>query len=264
MLVKLGSQGEDVKKVQAVLKIDISGIFDESTKQDVADWQAKHGLFNDGIVGDVTWKVMSQPVYNLSNLKGYIPDSVLSQIPLVADKYGIHSSLRLAHFLAQASHESAGFTAFTENLNYSAQGLLKTFPYYFKTLEQANAYANQPEKIANKVYGNRLGNGNEASGEGWKFRGRGYLQLTGKENYQSLAKSLNIDLVSSPELVGSQYPLASAGWFFKKNQLLTICDNGISNETIEQLTKRINGGLIGITDRIAKTQKFAKLLQVTA
>ena len=120
---------------------------------------------------------------NLEKLKGHIPDTVIAQIPGVMENFGVNTPLRLAHFLAQCGHESGGFRLTQENLNYSAKGLMGTFKKYFPTQALADAYARQPQKIANKVYGGRMGNGLEASGEGFKFRGRGYIQLTGKQNY---------------------------------------------------------------------------------
>ena len=137
---------------------------------------------------------------NLDKLKGHIPDAVISQLPDTIAKYNITTPLRLAHFLAQCGHESAGFKAVNENLNYSVDGLKRIFSKYFPgTL--AEGYARQPEKIASKVYGNRMGNGNEASKEGWKYRGRGYIQLTGKDNYKAFDATVNDDILNNPDLV---------------------------------------------------------------
>lgn len=199
---------------------------------------------------------------NTDKLKGHIPDTVIAQIPDVAAKFGINTPLRLAHFLGQCSHESGGFKSTSENLNYSADGLKKIFPKYFGQAGLAESYARQPEKIASRVYGGRMGNGDESTKEGYKFRGRGYLQCTGKSNYAEFDKFVNEDILANPDLVATQYPLVSAGWFFHKNNLVSICDKGISNDVITQLTKRINGGTIGLDHRIAETNKFAKLLEV--
>jgi len=164
--------------------------------------------------------------------------------------------VRAAHFFAQTSHETGGFKAFSENLNYSAQGLQGIFGKYFPgTLEES--YARQPEKIANRVYADRMGNGNEASGDGWKYRGRGALQLTGKANYEAFAKYLGTnEVMENPDLVATKYSFDSAMFFFEKNKLWTICDKGINDAAILELTKRINGGTHGLEDRKLKTYKY--------
>ena len=164
--------------------------------------------------------------------------------------------IRAAHFFAQTSHETGGFKAFSENLNYSAQGLQGIFGKYFPgTLEES--YARQPEKIANRVYADRMGNGNEASGDGWKFRGRGALQLTGKANYEAFAKYLGTnEVIENPDLVATKYSFDSAMFFFEKNKLWAICDKGINDAAILELTKRINGGTHGLEDRKLKTYKY--------
>ena len=164
--------------------------------------------------------------------------------------------VRAAHFFAQTSHETGGFKAFSENLNYSAQGLQGIFGKYFPgNLEES--YARQPEKIANRVYASRMGNGNEVSGDGWKFRGRGALQLTGKSNYEAFAKYLGTnEVMENPDLVATKYSFDSAMFFFEKNKLWTICDKGINDAAILELTKRINGGTHGLEDRKVKTYKY--------
>jgi putative chitinase len=150
---------------------------------------------------------------------------------------------------------------FSENLNYSASGLLKVFPKYFKTLAEAQQYERKPEKIANRVYGNRMGNGDEASGEGFKFRGRGALQLTGKSNYEAFSKFLNKpEIIANPDLVATDYAFESAFYFFDKNGLLSICDKGIDDATITAVTKKINGGTNGLSERIAITKKYYSLI----
>jgi len=169
--------------------------------------------------------------------------------------------IRAAHFFAQTSHETGGFKAFSENLNYSAQGLQGIFGKYFPgTLEES--YARQPEKIANRVYASRMGNGDEASGDGWKFRGRGALQLTGKANYEAFAKYLgNNEILENPDLVATKYSFESAMFFFERNKLWAICDQGINDAAILALTKRINGGTHGLEDRKAKTYKYYQFVK---
>lgn len=165
---------------------------------------------------------------------------------------------RAAHFFAQTAHESGGFKAFSENLNYSADGLNKIFPKYFKNAgRDATAYARNPEKIANVVYASRMGNGDTASGDGWKYRGRGALQLTGKSNYQNFANHLNNqEIMTNPDLVANELSFESAMFFFDRNKLWDIADKGVNKDTILLMTKRINGGTHGLADREEKTLKY--------
>jgi putative chitinase len=197
---------------------------------------------------------------DLTKLKGHIPDSVIAQIPFIQSTYKVDTALRLAHFLAQCGHESANFKATRENLNYSAEGLNKIFKKYFPTLESAKAYARQPEKIASKVYANRMGNGDEASKEGFKYAGKGYIQLTGKANYMEFDKTVPEDIINNPELVATKYPLASAAWFWSKNGLNLIADKGATDLVVTSVTKRVNGGTIGLPDRIKHFKEFYALL----
>lgn len=163
---------------------------------------------------------------------------------------------RAAHFFAQTAHETGGFKAFSENLNYSADGLQKIFGKYFPGLLEEQ-YARNPEKIANRVYADRMGNGAEASGDGWKYRGRGALQLTGKANYKAFSDYLKNPLImEQPDLVAGELAFESAMFFFDKNKLWEICDKGVTKETILALTKRINGGTHGLADREEKTIKY--------
>lgn len=272
MLLKKGSKGEDVKKLQSKLGIASDGDFGPGTESKVKEWQTANGLTADGIVGDSTWNKMFPSIapikevvipksvsFDLSKLKGHIPDSVISQIPETASKFGITNKLRLAHFLAQCSHESGGFKATSENLNYSADGLKKIFPKYFPG-NLAESYAKNPEKIASKVYGGRMGNGDETTKEGYKFRGRGYIQLTGKSNYTNFTKFIGEDCVANPDLVATKYPLASAAFFFNSNGLWSICDKGATEADVTAVTKRVNGGTIGLADRIKHFNEFYKLL----
>lgn len=164
--------------------------------------------------------------------------------------------VRAAHFFAQTAHETGGFKAFSENLNYSAEGLQNIFGKYFPgNLEES--YARNPEKIANRVYASRMGNGDEKSGDGYKFRGRGALQLTGKDNYAAFAKYLGKpEIMITPDLVATEYAFESAMFFFDKNKLWGICDKGVNDAAILALTKRINGGTHGLEDRTNKTKKY--------
>ena len=272
MLLKKGSKGEDVKKLQEKLGLTADGDFGAGTESKVKEWQLANGLTADGVVGDGTWSKMfggevikedvvipTGGVFKLEKLKGHIPDAVIAQIPDTAKKFNITTPLRLAHFLAQCGHESGNFKAVSENLNYSADGLKKIFPKYFPG-NLSESYAKNPEKIASKVYGSRMGNGDETTKEGYKFRGRGYIQLTGKSNYTNFAKFIGEDTVANPDLVSTKYPLASAAFFFDSNKLWSICDKGADVATVTSVTKRVNGGVIGINDRIKHFNEFYSLL----
>jgi len=278
MLLKVGSKGNEVKQLQEKLGLTADGSFGPGTEKAVKEWQSANGLTADGLVGDGTWSKMfggvstpvtSAPVSNvvippsqfkLENLKGHVPDAVIAQIPDTAAKFNITNPLRLAHFLAQCGHESGGFRAVSENLNYSAKGLVGTFPKYFNATTAAQ-YERKPEMIASRVYGSRMGNGDEASKEGFKFRGRGYIQLTGKSNYTNFAKFIGEDTVSNPDLVATKYPLASAAFFFDSNKLWSICDKGADDATVTAVTKRVNGGTIGLPDRIKHFKEYYALLK---
>jgi putative chitinase len=278
MLLKNGSKGDDVKKLQEKLKLTADGAFGLRTEDAVKAWQKANGLKDDGVVGDTTWSKLfgvSTPVaavvkedvvipsggpLNLEKLKGHIPDSVIAQIPETAKKFNITNNLRLAHFLSQCGHESGGFKAVSENLNYSADGLKKIFGKYFPG-NLNESYARQPEKIAARVYASRMGNGDETSKEGFKFRGRGYIQLTGKANYTNFTKFIGEDCIANPDLVATKYPLASAAFFFDSNKLWSICDKGSDDATVTAVTKRVNGGTIGLPDRIKHFKEYYNLLK---
>lgn len=278
MLLKKGDNNENVKLMQQKLGIEPAVTnFGPKTEAAVKEFQAKHGLTADGVVGPKTWEmIMGQsgvsiapvtpapivPVggLKLDKLKGHIPDAVIAMIPDTAAKFQINTPLRLAHFLAQCGHESGGFRATQENLNYSAKGLNGIFKKYFPTEAAAAAYARNPQKIANKVYGNRMGNGPESSGEGYKFRGRGYIQLTGKENYTAFGKAIGEDILSNPDKVASTYALLSAAWFFSKNGLHKMADGGATDAVVTSITKRVNGGTIGLADRIKHFKEYYHLL----
>lgn len=198
---------------------------------------------------------------DLNKLKGHIPDTVVAQLPEVMDKFKIDSALRLGHFLAQAGHESGGFKITNENLNYSAKGLQGIFKKYFPSEAVALDYAKKPQKIANRVYSGRMGNGNEASGDGYKFRGRGYIQLTGRDNYTAFGKAIGVAIEETPDLVATQYALLSAAWFWSKNNLNKIADTGATDAAVTMITKRVNGGTIGLPDRIKHFNEFYSLLK---
>jgi putative chitinase len=193
----------------------------------LASLQSKIGVTADGVFGKGTLKA-AMAYYKLTPVQA-------------------------AHFFAQTAHESGNFKAFSENLNYSEDGLLRVFPKYFDAIK-ARQYSRQPERIANRVYANRMGNGDEASGDGWRYKGRGALQLTGKSNYKDFADWLGKSI--DPNNVADEYAFDSAKYFFDKNKLWGICDKGVDDATILALTKRINGGTHGLDDRKAKTKLY--------
>ena len=172
-------------------------------------------------------------------------------------KYGIDTPSRQAAFIGQCAHESGNFRILEENLNYSAARLMAVWPSRFPSLDVAEQYANNPEKLANYVYAGRLGNGNEESGDGWRYHGRGVIQLTGKDNYANCGSGLGVDLVGDPDrLLDPQYAALSAGWFWNKKGLNDLADTG----DYETMTKRINGDVLGLDDRKAKIAKAREIL----
>lgn len=242
MLLKNGSQGEDVKKLQRFLGVKDDGDFGNGTEKAVKTWQKANGLLDDGIVGDATWnkmfpqgQIVPETVLenanglNLTKLKGQIPDNVLAQIPDTAAKYNITTNLRLAHFLSQCAHESGNFKWVVE----FASG---------------------------KAYEGRKDLGNTQPGDGVKFKGRGYIQLTGRANYTKFSEFCGEDCVTNPDLVATKYPMMSAAYFFNKVKLWPICDKGSDVATITAVTKKVNGGTNGLDDRIQYFNKFYKLL----
>ena len=283
-VLRRGDEGPLVFKLQEKLGVDAIGKFGPKTEAALIEWQKANGLQADGIAGPFTLAklgiealpqgaptpvpVQSAPIAILSNsgfklekLKGHIPDHVIAQIPDTAARFGITNNLRLAHFLSQCGHESGNWKAVRENLNYSAKGLMGIFKKYFPNASLANAYQRQPEKIANRVYASRMGNGSEGSGDGYKFRGRGYIQLTGKENYTRFDATVPENIVADPDLVATKYPLASAAFFFNSNKLWAICDKGADGATVTAVTKRVNGGTIGLADRQKHFNEYYNLLK---
>lgn len=288
-VLKRGSSGPDVLAIQQRLKdlgFDPNGVdgnFGPGTEAAVRAFQQANGLGVDGKVGPNTsaalqagsaggGEVSSSTAdtggagtaadadgLNLAGLSGKAPDFVIAQIPATAAEFGITSNLRLAHFLAQCALESTGFTATVENLNYSAGRIPQVFPKYFKNVNPAG-YAHNPQKLGSRVYANRMGNGDEASGDGFKFRGRGYIQLTGKNNYTSFSTFVGEDCVANPDLVATQYPLASAAFYFNSNKIWAICDKGASDSVVTQVTKAVNGGTHGLPERLQNFKKFMQAL----
>ena len=194
---------------------------------------------------------------NLDGLFPTIPRHVLDQLPTVRGAFQLTNPLRLAHFLAQCAHESGGFVFTRENLNYSATRLEQIFPKHFNK-HNSKLYARNQEAIANKVYGNRMGN-TEVT-DGWKFRGRGYIQLTGKANYAELDKFVVEDLLENPDLVASKYALLSAGFYWDKRKINAVADKGATEEIVREVTLKVNGGTHGLEDRTTRFFNLYKIL----
>jgi len=242
MLLKNGSKGGDVKKLQEKLGLTADGSFGPGTEKAVKEWQSKNGLTVDGIItsANKSWPMMfdskpqpevivSSEGLSLEKLKGHVPSNVLSQIPETAKKFGITNNLRLAHFLSQCAHESGNFKWVVE----FASG---------------------------KAYEGRKDLGNTETGDGVRFKGRGYIQLTGRSNYSKFSKFCGEDCVSNPDLVSNKYPMMSAAYFFNSIKLWETCDKGSSDEVVKLVTKRVNGGYNGLEDRQKKFDEFWKLL----
>ena len=241
MLLKNGSTGDLVKQLQTKLGLTPDGAFGPGTEKAVKEWQAKNGLTADGLVGEQTMAKMGLTVikedvvippssFKLENLKGHIPESVIAQIPDTAAKFNITTPLRLAHFLAQCAHESGGFKFITEFASGSA-------------------------------YEGRKDLGNTQPGDGVRFKGRGFIQLTGRANYSKFSTFCNEDCVANPELVATKYPMMSAAYFFNNNGLWAVCDKGDDDATVTAVTKRVNGGTNGLADRLKHFKEFWPLLK---
>jgi putative chitinase len=281
--LRQGSKGPDVQALQQKLKdlgFDPNGVdgnFGPGTRDAVMAFQQSKGLQADGIAGPATQAALQPdgsggdptppaPIpaagggdLNLAGLSGLVPAAVIAQIPAAASEFNITTNLRLAHFLAQCSVESIGFTATVENLNYSAKRIPQVFGKYFKGIDPT-PYAHNPAKLGSRVYANRMGNGDEASGDGFKFRGRGYIQLTGKNNYTSFSNFVGEDCVANADLVATKYPLASAAFFFNSNNIWAICDRGADDATVTKVTKAVNGGTNALPERLQNFKKFKRAL----
>lgn len=199
-----------------------------------------------------------QKLISLSTL----PQNVKDEFPKIMFEFSINNPLRVSHFLAQCHHESGGFKSTIENMKYSSKRLLEVFPKYFKTEEEAKKYAMQPERIGNKVYANRMGNGDESSGDGYKYRGRGYIQCTGKNKFVIFDKLLSEDILQNPDLIATKYPLWSAGWFWNATKLNDIADKGATLDVVTQVTLKVNGGKNGLLARNKLFVNYYKLLSI--
>lgn len=272
MLLKIGSTGNDVKTLQRRLGMhSVDGDFGPGTEKRVKEWQKEAGLPHDGLVGDITWNKLFPPgtdnaasdkgKVDMSRLVGMVPPEILDELNDVRNKFKCDSPLRLAHFLAQCAKETENFTKFEENLNYKAERLMVVFKKHFKNLAEAETYAHKPEAIANRVYANRYGNGDEASGDGWKYRGRGCTHTTFEANYAKLTQKLNVDFVTHPDLVAGKYKVMAAISFFEDNKLFPICDEGSSLEVVTAITKKVQGGTDSAAERYDYFKKFYAALK---
>jgi putative chitinase len=283
-VLKRGDRSESVKKLQRLLNgagavpaLPQTGFFGEMTWKAVVDFQTKNGLKPvDGVVGPKTWSVIesqggtpvarptgpfpSAVVYD--SLAKLIPSKVINELPELIEKYEINNNLRLAHFLAQCAAETSGLTVTVEDLNYSAKGLLDTFNKKVERFseKQAADYARKPEAIANHAYANRMGNGDENSGDGYKYRGRGFIQLTGKQMYVDFGLEVGVDLVSNPDLVSDKYPLLSAAWFWSTKGPNEVADKGATDADVKAVTMVVNGGTNGLEKRQNWFKKFHKII----
>lgn len=245
MLLKRGSSGEDVKKLQIKLGLTPdAGVaqFGPKTEAAVKAWQKANGLNDDGVVGDITWNklfaindqitdaVTQVAGLALDKLKDKVPHGVLEELSKIAESFGITNNLRLAHFLAQCAHESG-------------------------------SWKYRVELASGKAYEGRKDLGNTEAGDGVRFKGRGYIQLTGRANYGKFSQFIGEDCVAQPDLVANKYPLASAAYFFNKNKLWAICDLGATDDVVTKVSKRVNGGTNGLADRLAKFKIYHGLLK---
>lgn len=203
-------------------------------------------------------------IFNIEKFKKIVPgckhpDFVYDALKTILPKYNINTVNRLAGFLAQCGHESVDFNVFEENLNYTSLGLMRTFPRYFRTVDVANKYAHHPDMIANHVYANRMGNGDEASGDGWKYHGQGVIQITGKQNYTEFAESIGKTLDDTISYAGSlEGGIEAACWFWKSREINRVCDE---NDIVE-MTRLVNGGTLGLDDRKYRYIKAKQLLVI--
>ena len=199
---------------------------------------------------------------NTLALKGLIPSKVLDELPATIEKFSLGTPVLLSHFLGQCHHESGGFRHVFENLNYSAEALLRIWPARFADAYEAQFFAGRPEHIANRVYSRRMGNGGDPSGDGWNYRGRGYIQLTGRHNYTEFDKVVPDNILEYPDLVATKYPLFSAGWYWSYRYLNDSISSKhkITETDIMRVTRRVNGGSHGLKQRIDLTNKIFEVL----
>lgn len=283
MLFERGMRAESIKLIQRKLNVADTGYFGKLTEDAVITFQRKNNLVADGIVGVKTWNLLFSGVTDLKEVKPIadeieysklngtvIPESIIKRLPIVEIAVPGLTKMQLLHFITQTAYESAYYHKTEEDMNYTAERLLVVFKRYFKSRELALAYAHCPEKIANLVYANRIGNGDTDSGDGWRYRGRGYIQLTFKYNYMEfehwLNKTLNtggpyIDILNNPSLVATEYALESAIWFFSSRKIWSIVNRTNTIAAITDATKLVTGGNTALTQRISLFNSLATYLK---
>lgn len=254
-MLKLGDISEKIKKVQKKLDIVENGIFDSEMDIIVRQWQESKGLVSDGIIGMRSWLMLF-----IDELEGIVPKNDFKDMNDIIFKFSINTPLRMSHFISQCHHESGGFRVKVENMNYSTRRLMEIFRKYFPTVESTIGYVGNPEKIGSKVYANRMGNGDERSMDGYRYRGRGYIQITGKNNYKLFGDSIGVDLIKDPDEI-LNYSLISAAWYFSYNNINRVSDLGNGLEVIKRVTKIINNGTNGLQDRINQFNKIYDILK---
>ena len=277
MLLKNGSTGDLVKKIQEKLGLTADGSFGQGTENAVKNWQSKNGLTPDGIVGDQTLTKMGitgtqsttltdGPV-NFESLKGKVPSAILEILPAAFSKYGIDTALKASHFLSQISHESGDFTIKTESLYYETPSrIVDIWPSRFNLdgsagKKNANDYVLNEQKLASVVYDGRMGN--DKPGDGYTFRGAGFLQLTGKDAFKGYAAYIGKSLEETANLIRTDnyYALDAALWeYCISMKLNAVAEQGTSIDVVKKITKVVNGGYIGLDDRIAEFNKYYSLL----
>ena len=206
---------------------------------------------------------MTEALKHLQKTVGTVADGAFGPDTArkIVSHYG-YTPLQGAHLLGQCYHESAGFTVSVENLNYSASSIVRVWPSRFASLAEAKPFARNPMRLANNVYAGRMGNGDEESGEGFKYRGRGFIQLTGKDNYRAFSEAVNRPgLVEDPEPVAVEYAFVAAVWYFGSNGLFVLARNGVDDDTIKKVTRRVNGGYHGLEERMEWTRKIYEWLK---
>jgi len=264
-LVK-GSKNDSVKDLQTCLNklgagLTADGDFGQKTEDALLKYAGKKSVSSQVELNTIGVTPASNAgSFDYNKIASVIPADVFLSLVEAMKKFQINTALRVSHFVSQCMHESGHFKVVSENLNYSAGGLRNVFAKYFPDDATAKAYEKQPEKIANKVYANRMGNGDFASGDGYRYRGKGFIQLTGKDNYVAFGTAIGEDVTKNPDLLKTpKYASLSACWFFSKNGLNTISDEGATDAVIQKVTKKINGGLNGITERTKNFQQVYKL-----
>jgi len=255
--IRKGLRDRFVKLIQREIGVRVDGVWGEQTERGLEKRFGEKWKGYLGVDELIEMGILIENRLDLVRLVGdKLPKVVLNELPNLRGLGGTNP-IQWIHFFAQTGHESGGFIYRTENLNYSINGLLKTWPEFF-TITNAWIYANKPEQIANRVYANRMGNGDEKSGDGWKFRGRGFIQITGRANYEDLSKWISIDLLKNPNWVSVVAPLWTAYWWFWRNEVWDLCID-LDENSIRRVTQRINGGLNGLNDRIERTKFWTKI-----